>query len=71
MYLIVFEEQKIFPGEKRLFANADYYLPKDLDYYLSIMYDDYQKMSPRESGTVKYNLVDMSLEGNYDRKDMK
>lgn len=67
--IIAFREDKIFPGVKNVFSDKEYYAPKDIEYYLSIIYDDYKKMSPRENGTIKYNLVDMSLERNYHEED--
>lgn len=66
---LVFQKAKILPTQKQYFADGYYPVPKDLEYYLSIIYDDYQKLSPRENGSVKYDLVAVSLEKNYREKD--
>lgn len=63
--LPVFEKDKLVPVSKHQFEDGEYPVPGDIDYYLGIMYDDYKKMSPRENGSVKYNLVAVSLEKNY------
>lgn len=63
--LPVFEVNKLLPISKCYFEDGEYPVPGDIDYYLSIMYDDYKKLSPRENSSVKYNLVAVSLEHNY------
>lgn len=64
--LPVFEKGKLVPVSKHKFENREYPVPGDIDYYLSVMYDDYKKLSPRENGSVKYNLIAVSLEHNYE-----
>lgn len=64
--IIVFKKDKLVPVADLRFVNNNYPVPRNIEYYLSIMYDDYKKMSPREMGSVKYNLVAVSLEKNYD-----
>jgi len=64
---IVFDKNKLIPVSKSVFEDAEYPVPGDIDYYLNIMYDDYMKLSPRENGSVKYNLIAVSLEHNYER----
>lgn len=63
--VIAFEKAKLVPVKKMRFVNQDYPIPGDIEYYLGIMYDDYKKLSPRETGSVKYNLVAVSLVENY------
>lgn len=64
--VIAFEKNRLFPVGSMKFADGEYPVPKDIGYYLGIMYDDYKKLSPRENGSVKYNMVAVSLEKNYD-----
>ena len=63
--LPVFEKDKLVPVSNHLFEDREYPVPGDIDYYLRIMYDDYKKVSPRENGSVKYDLVAVSLDKNY------
>lgn len=63
--LPVFEKDKLIPVSKHQFEDGEYPVPGDIAYYLGIMYDDYKKLSPRENGSVKYNLVAVSLDKNY------
>lgn len=63
--LPVFEKDKLIPVSKCKFEDLEYPVPGDIEYYLGIMYDDYKKLSPRENGSVKYNLIAVSLEHNY------
>lgn len=64
--LPVFEKDKLIPVSSHQFEDREYPVPGDIDYYLGIMYDDYKKLSPRENGSVKYNLIAVSLEHNYE-----
>jgi len=63
--VIAFEKERLFPVHMTKFSDRKYPLPKDLEYYLGIMYDDYKRISPRENGSVKYNMAAVSLEKNY------
>ena len=63
--VIAFEKDRLLPVDMMKFSDAEYPVPKDIEYYLGIMYDDYKKLSPRENGSVKYNMVAVSLEKNY------
>lgn len=64
--LPVFEKDRLVPVSRCKFVDMEYPVPGDMDYYLSLMYDDYKKLSPRENGSVKYNLVAVSLDKNYE-----
>lgn len=63
--VIAFEKEKLVPVKKMQFENREYPVPGDIEYYLGIMYENYRELSPRETGSVKYNLVAVSLEENY------
>lgn len=63
---IVFQKDRLVPVKYMKFCNKEYPVPNDIEYYLGVMYDDYQELSPRETGSIKYNLVDVSLSRNYD-----
>lgn len=66
--IIVFEKKCLLPAGSLKFSGEEYPVPRDIDYYLGIMYDDYKTVSPRETGSVKYNLVAVSLNENYNRQ---
>lgn len=63
--VIAFEKERLLPVGRMNFSDGEYPVPKDIEYYLGIMYDDYKRPSPRENGGVKYNMVAVSLEKNY------
>ena len=63
--VIAFEKKRLLPVGTMKFSDGEYPVPKDIEYYLEIMYDDYKKLSPRENGSIKYNMVAVSLEKNY------
>ncbi len=63
--VIAFEKERLLPVRRMDFSDGEYPVPKDIEYYLGIMYDDYKRPSPRENGGVKYNMVAVSLEKNY------
>jgi LPS biosynthesis protein len=62
----LFFNRKIFlPTQEGRFEDQYFPLPNNLEQYLTIMYDDYKSLSPRENGNIKYRMVDVSLEHNY------
>ncbi len=63
--VIAFEKDRLLPVGRMEFSGGEYPVPRDIEYYLGIMYDDYKKLSPRENGSVKYSMVAVSLEKNY------
>jgi lipopolysaccharide cholinephosphotransferase len=63
--VIAFEKKHLLPVNMMKFSDGEYPVPKDIEYYLGIMYDDYKKLSPRENGSVKYDMAAVSLEKNY------
>lgn len=63
---ISFRETMLIPVKYREFEGKLYPTPNEIDSYLDIMYDDYRTLSPRENGSIKYSLVAVSLEKNYD-----
>lgn len=66
--VIAFKKEKLLPVKEMPFMDKNYPVPGDIEYYLGIMYEDYKKLSPRETGSVKYNLIAVSLEENYKKK---
>lgn len=62
---LYFDKKIFYPVKEGSFENTSFPIPNDIDCYLTIMYDDYKMLSPREEGTIKYRLVDVSLEHNY------
>jgi phosphorylcholine metabolism protein LicD len=62
---LCFKKNVFLPVKTGVFEEVSFPLPNDLDQYLTIMYDDYKSLSPRENGSIKYRLVDVSLEHNY------
>lgn len=63
--VVAFEKERLLPVNIMKFSDGEYPVPKDIEYYLGIMYDDYKKLSPKENGSVKYDMVAVSLEKNY------
>lgn len=63
---ISFQIEEILPVKQHRFEDGDYPLPGNPDYYLRAMYDDYKVLSPRETGSTKYELAAVSLEENYE-----
>lgn len=62
---IYFKKDVFFPTALGEFEGKLFPVPKNMDKYLTVMYDDYKMLSPREDGSFKYRLVDVSLERNY------
>lgn len=62
---ISFPLQELFPLKQHLFEGELFPVPRNLDYYLGVMYDDYKMLSPREAGSTKYELAAVSLKENY------
>lgn len=50
---------------KMRFGNREYPVPCNIETYLETVYGEYKKLSPRETGSIKYDLVAVSLERNY------
>lgn len=65
---ISFPKEWIFPPESAEFMGKQYPVPRCMNEYLSVVYDDYQTLSPRENGITKYNLTEVSLEHNYHKE---
>lgn len=63
---ISFPIEEILPVKQHRFEDREYPLPGNPDYYLRVMYDDYKVLSPRETGSTKYELAAVSLEENYE-----
>lgn len=62
---ISFRKEWIFPPSSAKFEGKQFPIPRCLHEYLNVIYDDYKELSPRENGTTKYNLAEVSLEHNY------
>lgn len=63
---LYFKKDVFLPVKLGKFVDELCPLPNELDRYLTVMYDDYKSLSPRENGSIKYRLVDVSLEHNYE-----
>lgn len=62
---IVFKKSDLVPVKKMFFVDKEYPVPRNIEAYLEAIYGEYKKLSPRETGSVKYDLVAVSLEKNY------
>lgn len=62
---LYFDKSIFYPVKKGNFENTYFPVPNDIDRYLTIMYDEYKMLSPREDGSIKYRMLDVSLERNY------
>jgi lipopolysaccharide cholinephosphotransferase len=62
---IHFDKNVFFPVKEGDFENLKFPIPNDMDKYLTVMYDDYKILSPREDGSIKYRMFYASLEQNY------
>ncbi|MCI8752168.1 MAG: hypothetical protein HFH66_12595 [Lachnospiraceae bacterium] len=62
---IVFKKSDLLPVRKMRFGNREYPVPCNIETYLETVYGEYKKLSPRETGSIKYDLVAVSLERNY------
>lgn len=66
--VIAFKKESLLPVASMQFENREYPVPRDIEAYLGEIYGEYKKLSPREKGSVKYNLAAVSLEGNYKKQ---
>lgn len=62
---ISFYKEDLLPVGELEFEGTMFPVPRDIDKYLTIMYDNYKLLSPREEGSTKYTLVTVSLTKNY------
>ncbi len=62
---LYFDKKIFFPTGKVSFEGMEFPVPGDLEGYLTIMYDDYRRLSPREDSSTKYRVVDVSVTRNY------
>lgn len=63
--VVTFKKKDLVPVRKMRFVDKDYPVPCNIEAYLESIYGEYKKLSPRETGSIKYDLVAVSLEKNY------
>lgn len=63
--VVIFKKNDLVPVKKMRFVDKEYPVPCNIEKYLEAVYGEYKKLSPRETGSIKYDLVAVSLERNY------